>query len=44
MSRDSIVGIVTGYGLDGWQNCSLVYSNFYVLDSRREGKMFWTEW
>jgi hypothetical protein len=23
---------------------SIVYSNFYVLDSRREDKRFWTEW
>jgi hypothetical protein len=26
------------------QNYSFVYSNFYVLDSRREDKRFWTAW
>jgi hypothetical protein len=26
------------------QNYGLVYSNFYILDSRRDDKKFWTEW
>jgi hypothetical protein len=26
------------------QNYRFVYSNFYVLDSKREDKRFWTEW
>jgi hypothetical protein len=25
------------------QKCSFVYVDFYILDSRREGKRFWTE-
>jgi hypothetical protein len=26
------------------QNYGLVYSNFYLVDSRLEDKRFWTEW
>jgi hypothetical protein len=26
------------------QNYSFIYSNFYVLDIRREYQSFWTEW